>query len=290
MATSNSPPRESTIHPHLEQGRVARLHSEDNVPESPQRQPINPKKRKKGNSSPADNNIYDFILGKISTIEQNIKDLSAAVHSNTNRPARNAPHGNEETRDRDTGTILHQFGNLTKKERETFYTNYGKLKELKLKFSKDELNKKLSTEEFTCFKDLRNKLTFWVKMGLGASRQLEELNMPIHRTVPKPPLLTTGYMARMFERETDIYLQEIAIIRLNFYEGMFKETKKILTRLNEEITNHITEASTNLRELILAKAFRSAVAGSNDLFKNNYKEFQQVHYYRIFAYIGRIQL
>ena len=62
---------------------------------------------------------------------------------------------------------------------------------------KDDLYKKLSIDDFNSFKELRNKLTFWVKIGLGASRQLEELNLPIHKPVPRPPLLTKGHMARL---------------------------------------------------------------------------------------------
>lgn len=275
MASYKSPLRETVHRLHPDQGVGSRLNSEDDTSESSLRPSTNTKKRKKLNSPPSDKGTYDFIIEKINSMEQNIKELTAIVQLNPNRPPHTTPFGGEGIYDKNTGTIQHQFGALTKQERETFYSIYGKLKELKQNFSKDELNKRLSTEDFNSFKELRNKLSFWVKMGLGASRQLEELNMPIHRTVPKPPLLTTGHMARLFERETDIYLRDMTRIRLTFYYGIFQETKKILAKLNEEITILLTNASTNSHKVVLAKAFRSAVAGSNDLFKINYGGFRQ---------------
>lgn len=130
-------------------------------------------------------------------------------------------------------------------------------------------------DDFKLFKEFRNKITFWIKIGLGVSkcRQLEELQLPIHKTVPKPPLLTTGYMAKHFEQETETYLKEVARCCMNFYEGLFTEAKTLLLKWNDEMMNYIAEASTHQGELILAKAFRSAVAGSSDLFKTNYREY-----------------
>lgn len=210
-------------------------------------------------------------------MENNMKELTSVVYSNIDKTDRPKPTStpNEIRFEQGNGAIKHQFDHYTKKERDYFYAIYGKLKELKLKFSKDELNRKLSINDFNAFRELRNKLTFWVKIGLGASRQLEELALPIHKTVPRPPLLTTGYMAKLFELQTKTYLEEIASSRIKFYEPMFLETKKLLTKLNTEIMDLITETSTNQLEIILAKAFRSAVAGSNDLFKSNYREFYQ---------------
>ena len=97
--------------------------------------------------------------------------------------------------------IQHQFTNLTKTEIGTFYQVYGKLKNLKQKFTREQLNERLTNEDFQLFKEMRNKITFWVKIGLGLSRQLEELLLPAHKTVPKPALLTTSFMFNKIEAE-----------------------------------------------------------------------------------------
>ena len=117
-------------------------------------------------------------------------------------------------------------------------------------------------------------MSFWIKIGLGLARQLEELLLPIHKTVPKPALLTTGFMCKVLEEETNTYLNEMTNIWLTFYEKLILESKKLLSTLNGEMTNFLQELAENHEELILAKAFRSAVASASNFFKLNYKEFQ----------------
>lgn len=98
-----------------------------------------------------------------------MKELTSVVYSNIDKTDRPKPTStpNEIRFEQGNGAIKHQFDHYTKKERDYFYAIYGKLKELKLKFSKDELNRKLSINDFNAFRELRNKLTFWVKIGLG---------------------------------------------------------------------------------------------------------------------------
>ena len=67
------------------------------------------------------------------------------------------------------------------------------------------------------------------------------------------------------EEETDLYLKSVAQARLKLYEKMFVEAYQLLSTLNKEIEEII---ATN-RFFIIAKAFRSAVYSSSNLFKNN---------------------
>ena len=85
----------------------------------------------KPNSPLTEGNLYEYIMGRISEIEQNMKELTAVVHSNTNQPERTATNSGEGGFDRETGAIRHQFDFNTKRERDAFYAICGKLKELK---------------------------------------------------------------------------------------------------------------------------------------------------------------
>ena len=55
---------------------------------------------------------------------------------------------------------------------------YGELKAKRSHFTNEQLSQKLADGEFTLFKELRAKLTAWVKTGLGLSRQLEQFIAP----------------------------------------------------------------------------------------------------------------
>jgi len=274
MPITHSPSREQIERPFQMPGRN-NIHDREGPTSEIPRTPGGSYKKRKPNSPITEDNPYNRLLDKIMTIENDMKELTTFVHTNINKPDHQTNSNRETNVDKENGTAIHNFDHYTRKEREAFYAIYGKLKEVKIKYTKEDLNKKLPIEEFNIFREWRNKLTFWVKLGLGISRQLEELKLPINKTVPKPPLLTTRHMARLFEIQTETYLEEIARVRLTFYEPMFLETKKLLTQLNTEIMDLISEADTNNREIVLVKAFRSAVAGSNELFKSNYRNFTQ---------------
>src|SRR6218665_715949 len=137
--------------------------------ESPFITKINPKKRKMASPLMTEDH-YMEILHRISTLENNMKELTGLVQ--TDRP--NTYQSNSVQvgypDNLASGELYQRFEHLTKSERQSFYTNYGKLKTLKQSFTKDQLNKKLSMEDFNSFKQIRNKLTFWLKVGLVVSR------------------------------------------------------------------------------------------------------------------------
>ena len=101
------------------------------------------------------------------------------------------------------------------------------------------------------------------------SRQLEELRVPVHKLVPKQPLLATGFMSKKFESQTETYLNEVTRARIKFYEYLFIESKNILIKENAETSKLLADLTAPQKDLIVAKAFRSAVVGSSSLLKPN---------------------
>ena len=138
----------------------------------------NPRKRYKPDdvshiSSPEFKEVKD----RLSRLENMVTDLVSALqdkhsgHDKSTLPHRRPTNEDIPSEDRDQWSDL----NITTKEtKNEFYKLYGQLKTLKTTYTKDELNKRLTDEEFVTFKEIRTSLTTWLKTGLAISRQLED--------------------------------------------------------------------------------------------------------------------
>lgn len=105
---------------------------------------------------------YMEILHRISTLENNMKELTGLVQTDKSNSYQSNSVQVGYPDNLASGELYQRFDHLTKSERQAFYANYGKLKTLKQLFTKEQLNTKLSMEDFNNFKQIRNKLTFWL--------------------------------------------------------------------------------------------------------------------------------
>jgi len=129
--------------------------------ESPFITKINHKKRKMAPPLKTEDH-YMEILHRISTLENNMKELTGLVQTDKSNSYQSNSVQVGYPDNLASGELYQRFDHLTKSERQAFYANYGKLKTLKQLFTKEQLNTKLSMEDFNNFKQIRNKLTFWL--------------------------------------------------------------------------------------------------------------------------------
>lgn len=227
-----------------------------------------PNKKRKINSPPGlTSTDAKYILDRLNNLESKVLDLSSKLEKPYHHPK--IPTTIQEE-DLDFVAIHSNLDTFTKEARNGFYANYGLCKNLKDRFTKETLAKKLPNHDFETFKTYRNKLTFWLKLGLGTSRQLEDLLVPLENSLPLPPLLATGTFKKTFETDYNIYLKEMSVTRLTLHNKLFTEANSRLMELNAEVKEVIESLSHHTHELIFAKAFRAAVSGASFLFRRKF--------------------
>lgn len=144
---------------------------------------------------------------------------------------------------------------------------YGDLKSKRNQYTNEQLSQKLADGEFTLFKELRTKLTAWVKTGLGVSRQLEQFYTPTQNPDTIPPLLTIRSLAVGLNNEYEQYLNEIDYLRRNLLIWVITEANTKLTLLNTETRTMLDQLGDTEAAVVIAKAFKAATQAGSYLFK-----------------------
>jgi hypothetical protein len=159
--------------------------------------------------------------------------------------------------------------NATKENRNTFYSLFGKFKTIKQAFTKDQLKARLPDQDFQKFKDVRTKLTNWLKTGLAISRQIEILNARETPQINLPPLLTLKHFASTFGPQFEELKEAWIRGRDNLYRDVILEANNKLSALNDDISELLNYNNLISSDLINAKAFKSASFSAGYLFKNS---------------------
>jgi hypothetical protein len=229
---------------------------------------IAPRKRKhSGLQSEAE---IQTLKERMVTLEKTVEDLATLIKEKDrlNKEEMTAPTKlTTETESGDQEDELNDLLNITKNNRDNFYLMYGELKAKRSHFTNEQLSQKLADGEFILFKELRAKLTAWVKTGLGLSRQLEQFIAPTYNPDNIPPLLTIRSLAISLNNDFELYLHEIDQLRRNLLIKVVTEANTKLAILNIETRTMIEQLGDTEAAVIIAKAFKAATQAGSYLYK-----------------------